>query len=105
MQRFPCIFPCSFPKRRADFGNDSVAGFDLAVGHKLRRHADRRIGHWCDAEKVDDIGTAERDVAALDEIGEVALGQPRPQAVAQSGHAAVGQRGADAQPVDFLQPI
>ena len=42
------------------------------------------------------------DVGALDEIAEFALAQPRPQTVAQRGHAAIGQGGADPHPVDFL---
>ena len=42
------------------------------------------------------------NIGAFDEIGEFALAQARPQAVAQRGHAAIGERGADPHPVDLL---
>ena len=54
---------------------------------------------------MDDVGAAERDVGPLDQIGELALAQSRPQAVAQRHHAAIGQGGADAHPVDFLRRL
>ena len=68
----------------------------------MRRYAERWSGHRRDAEKVNDVGAAKGDIGVLDDIGQFAFGQPWPQAVAQRGHAAVGQSGADPQPVDFF---
>ena len=54
---------------------------------------------------MDHIGAAVHDVGALDEIGELALGQARPQVIAQGRHAAIGQRRADPHPIDFLRRL
>ena len=51
---------------------------------------------------MNDVGAAERHIGPLDQIGEIALAQARPQAVAQRDHAAIGQGGADAQPIELL---
>ena len=40
---------------------------------------------------MDHVGAAVRDVGALDQIAELALGEARPQAVAQRRHAEIGE--------------
>ena len=54
---------------------------------------------------MDHIGAAVHDVSTLDEIGELAFGQARPQAVTQRRHAAIGQRRSDPHPIDFLRRL
>ena len=51
---------------------------------------------------MNDVGAALRNVGALDDVGEIALGEARPQAVAQPRHAAIREGGADAHPVELF---
>ena len=90
------------PECGADLGGDNVAARDAARADKLRRHGEARRRHRRDAEIVNDIDAAEPDVGPLDEIGELALAQARPQAVAQRHHAAIRQGGADPHPIELF---
>ena len=90
------------PKRRAD-----LREYDVAVRHaprrgKLRRHAQLRIVHGGRADEMDDVGAALAHIGALDQIAERALVKADRYPVAQGGHAAIAQPGADAQPVDLF---
>src|SRR5207248_7729680 len=90
------------PKRRADLReNDVAVGYAPRRG-KLRRHGKLRVAHGRRADEMDDVAAALAGIGALDQVAERALGQADSEPIAQPGHAAIAQPGADAQPVDFL---
>ena len=51
---------------------------------------------------MDDVAAALAGIGALDQVAERALGQADGEPVAQPGHTAIAEPGADAQPIDLF---
>ena len=69
---------------------------------KLRRHEDLGFRHRGDADEMNEGGAALAHIGALDQVAELALGQPRLCSVQKTFEPGVAERRADAQPVDLL---
>ncbi len=91
-----------FPERGADLGNHHVPRLHLPDARKLARHTNVRRRHRGDANVVNDIGCAQRDVCAFDEVTQLAFVQSGSQSIAQRRHAKIAEMRADPQPVQFF---
>src|SRR5262245_27146773 len=72
---------------------------------KLRRRRDLGILHGCSTDEMDAGVAAEPDIAALDRVGELTLAHAGPDRVAQPFHAAIGEPGAEAKPVELFRRL
>src|SRR5262245_5084322 len=90
------------PKCGADFGYRHIASLHSTQARELAGHAKLGHLHRGDADIMNDVGRAVRNVDTLDQISQLALVQARLQPVAQRRHTKVAEMRADAKPIEFF---
>src|SRR5262245_44593762 len=90
------------PESGADLGHDYVTRLHATPAGKLSRHAKVGRIHRSDANVMNNVDCALRDVGPLDHITELAFVQTRFRSIAQCGHAKIAEMCADAQPIELL---